>query len=100
VESDSALIGGIGIRFIGAHRLQNGFVAHQATQDDFALGQIALHVAFLRRRAAHLAKQFAEFVDMAQMVAPEFAQPCCLQPIDRRLIGIGRVGIELNQLLQ
>jgi hypothetical protein len=104
VESDSALIGGIGIRFIGAHRLQNGFVAHQATQDDFALGQIALHIAFLRRHADHLAKQVAEFVDVVQMVAPEFAQPivelCFLQPIDRRLIGIGRVVIELDQILQ
>ncbi len=75
VKCHRALIGGISIGFVGAHRLQDGFVAHQPADDDLTAGQKALHVAFLWRRAAHLHQDVAEFGDMAQMVALEFAQP-------------------------
>ena len=58
----------------------------------------------MRRGAAHPLQDRTDFIDMAQMIAFEFAQPVAkpgfVKPIDRGLIGVGGVVIELDQIFQ
>ena len=64
--------------------------------------QHALDVAAGRRNGAQDAQRLAEFDGVAQMVFPEARQRRApfgvVEPVDRRLIGVGGVEIELNEV--